>query len=244
MWPPRRLGLLYSKIYGSYGLREFSLGDVVPMAGSYRLAKLYIHRLRRIGWAYRVDLDGGVRFRLSSPEVCALQASGAIRNLDRIGQQAYRGLIERYIARVLRKGPRIRAAVMFGSVARGRAGRESDVDLLVVVDGDVRGAWKRLVEHEWGEEVEEEVRWLESKGIHTRISVLPMSVNRFREHPFILLDIVDDGIPIYDDGVYEEEAEKIRRNLKRLGARRVFISEDEWYWNLKPDYRPNEVIEI
>ena len=93
-------------------------------------------------------------------------------------------------------------------------------------------------------EVEEELEWLSRNGIDTHITVLPMSVERLKLHPFILLDIVDEGIVLYDDGTYEKEAVEMRKRLEQLGAKRVFLSEDEWYWDLKPSFKPGEVVEI
>ena len=36
----------------------------------------------------------------------------------------------------------------------------------------------------------------------------------------------------------------LEKRLKRLGAKRVFLKDGSWYWDLKPDVKKGEVIEI
>ena len=242
MWPEKSIGLLYSKLYGTYGKEPFTLKDVSDLIGNYQLAKVYMYRLRRVGWAYRIALKE-VKFRLHPPEICVLQASGTIKNLNSIKQQEYCGLIGAYLAKVLKNRLEVKSVVLYGSVARGCARRDSDVDLLIVAEKP-REIWDALIKAEMDEEVEEELEWLSRNGIDTHITILPMSVGRLKLHPFILLDIVDEGIVLYDDGTYEREAVEMRKRLKQLGAKRVFLSEDEWYWDLKPSFKPGEVVEI
>lgn len=65
--------------------------------------------------------------------------------MDAILERKYRALQE-FTARVRSSpvGDRIARMILYGSVLRGDAGPESDVDLLVVATGDVRAAWRAL----------------------------------------------------------------------------------------------------
>lgn len=244
MWPEKSLGSLYAKLYQLYDRRAFTLKEVVPLVGSYSSAKVYLYRLRMIGWVHRMAFEGKVWFRVCSPEVCVLQAAGVIKNLRVIKQQEYCRVIGKYVAKVLKDGLKVKSVVLYGSVARGCAKKDSDIDLFIVMDEEPKEVWNILIKHELSRDIEEEIEWLASNGIYTHITVLPMSVKRLKMHPFILLDIVDEGMVLHDDGTYEIEARKIKEKLLGLGAKRRFLSEDEWYWDLKPSYKPGEVIEI
>lgn len=63
-------------------------------------------------------------------------------------------------------------------------------------------------------------------------------------HPPILLDVVEEGVTIYDkDGFLERELSKLKDRLKELGAKRV-KGKHGWYWVLKPDIRFGEVLRV
>jgi hypothetical protein len=48
---------------------------------------------------------------------------------------------------------------------------------------------------------------------------------------------------LFDDGFMERVLERLSARLRELGARRVRTKRG-WYWDLKPDYRFGEVIEL
>jgi hypothetical protein len=57
--------------------------------------------------------------------------------------------------------------------------------------------------------------------------------------------IVEDGILILDRGrFFEEVLSGMRERMRALGSRRVFLEDGSWYWDLKPDFRFGEVVEI
>jgi hypothetical protein len=42
----------------------------------------------------------------------------------------------------------------------------------------------------------------------------------------------------------ENEFKAIKEKLKKLGSKKVVLPDSSWYWDLKPDMKPGEVIEI
>ena len=61
----------------------------------------------------------------------------------------------------------------------------------------------------------------------------------------IYLDMVEDARILYDrDGFFSGVLAGLRRRLAELGARRVFLEDGSWYWDLKPDYRFGQIFEI
>jgi len=52
-------------------------------------------------------------------------------------KEKYRKVVNEFVKRALEKyGDKIDSIILFGSVARGEAGKESDIDILVVAVGD------------------------------------------------------------------------------------------------------------
>jgi uncharacterized protein len=78
--------------------------------------------------------------------------------------------------------------VLYGSYARGEADEGSDVDLLLLLDGDVNPSRELLRI--------EDVKWPISLEMDLVISLLPMSVERYRNsaEPF-MLNVRREGIP-------------------------------------------------
>lgn len=66
---------------------------------------------------------------------------------------------------------------------------------------------------------------------------------RFRSP--LYLDIVEEGVLILDrDRFFEGVLAGMRACMRVLGSRRVSLDDGTWYWDLKPDFRFGEVVEI
>jgi predicted nucleotidyltransferase len=144
-------------------------------------------------------------------------------------------------------GARLRSICVFGSVAKGIATHESDVDVLVVADDMPSCAGLRTEEtisiHESLRE-KKSYRALRALGHCAFVSNIFLTPSEIEKHPPILLDLVDEGAILYDeDGFLARELEKVKRRLGELGAKKV-ITKKGHFWILKPDAKPGEVVEI
>jgi len=124
--------------------------------------------------------------------------------------------------------------VVFGSTARERARRESDIDVLLIVE-DEEEAWKRYFEAK-----------LKLEEVYSpQFCSIITTEAKLRDNPYILLDMIEDSVVLYDpEGRFRSLITCLKEKLKELGARRIWVDEDTWYWNLKPDWKPGEVVEI
>jgi predicted nucleotidyltransferase len=142
-------------------------------------------------------------------------------------------------------GERLVSVGRFGSVARGRATATSDIDLIIVADELPRGqfARKRLLAAA-DAAFEKRLAELVAAGIETRLArIVRTSEEAARTIP-LYLDLTEDAVLLYDrGGFFAGVLERVRRSLRRLGARRVRQG-GSWYWDLKPDFEPGDVIEI
>jgi uncharacterized protein len=138
-------------------------------------------------------------------------------------------------------GDRLVSLVLFGSVARGDATPDSDVDVLVVATGFPRSLRDRR------QEILDV--WYQSPACTRSPGVtwglVTKSPEEASDHSPLYLDMVDDAVILFDrEGFFARVLESMRARMRLLGSRRVFLGDGSWYWDLKPDYRYGEVIEI
>lgn len=142
---------------------------------------------------------------------------------------------------------RLVSVVLFGSAVRGKAGVESDVDLLIVATDYAPFASRFDPFTAIDEALRASQAYLDliSKRLGTTISPIPLTVEEVDRTPPILLDLVTDGLIIYDrEGFMARKLRALREKLRALGARRVALEGGGWYWDLKPDYKLGEVVEL
>lgn len=142
-------------------------------------------------------------------------------------------------------GDRLVSLVVFGSVGRGTARPDSDVDLLVVADALPPGRMARVTEFDAVErDLAPALERARSRGLETVLSPLFKTPDEARRGSPLFLDLVDDARLLVDrEGFFAGVLSRLRSRLAELGARRVWRGA-RWYWDLKPDYRPGEVIEL
>ena len=142
-------------------------------------------------------------------------------------------------------GDRLVSLVVFGSMGRGTARPDSDLDLLVVADDLPRGRRARLVQFETAERgLAPVLADGRRHGIVTECSPMFKSRDELQAGSPLFLDMVDDARVLYDrDGVFAGARAGWRERLARLGARRIWRG-NAWLWDLKPDYQPGDVFEL
>jgi hypothetical protein len=142
---------------------------------------------------------------------------------------------------------RVRSIVLFGSCARKRFRDFGDIDLIIISDEFPESYSKRLdLIQPAFKEVKHGSGYRELREMGARLTFNPVAYRSSDLHqtPPLLLDVAEDGIILRDDGLMRDKLEDLRARLRQLGARRVWTKRGSWYWVLKPDWKPGEVIEI
>ncbi len=140
---------------------------------------------------------------------------------------------------------RLVSVVLFGSVARGDPSPSSDIDLLINVEDLPRGhfARKRLLEAA-DSRFEPALHTAEAQGLETRLARIVRTPREAARVVPLYLDLTEDAVLLYDrDGFFAGVLDGVRRSLRRLGARRIRQGKI-WYWDLKPDFAPGDVLDI
>lgn len=134
-------------------------------------------------------------------------------------------------------GERLVSIVIFGSLARGRATSESDIDILLIVKDLHNRKMKRI--DEFIDNVEDKI-----EGLSCYISPIIKTPEEASRGSPLFLDMVYDRIILYDkEDFFKQIIERLRSRLKELGSKRVFRG-NRWYWIMKPDIKHGEVFEI
>lgn len=166
-----------------------------------------------------------------------------------VGYEEYKAYLAA-LTRVLldRFGDSLLAIVLYGSVARGTASETSDIDLLIIQREPSASYYERLervLEAERTLDASEAYRLLARRGLSPSVSPLLLSEEEARENRYIFLDMLDEGIVLFErDGFFTSRMDDLRRRLKELGGRRVTLPDGSWYWDLKPDLVLGEVFEL
>jgi predicted nucleotidyltransferase len=137
-----------------------------------------------------------------------------------------------------RFGPDLVSVVLFGSWARDEGRSESDLDLLVIVRGLTGGRFKRYAP------VRELARGV-SEELSDRLSLIvatPEAAERVKPY---YLGMLSGHVILHDaGGFFAAVLERLKRRLQELGSKR-YVDEDGYeYWDLKPNWKPGDIVTL
>ena len=141
---------------------------------------------------------------------------------------------------------RLISLVLFGSYARRENRRDSDIDLLIVLD-DLEGKGRLKRQEVFVREIEMPLEELRSSCEKEAILVeaSPLILNRKEAGVFlpIYLDMVEHHFLVVDrQGFMKKRIGEVRQQMQRWGSRRREIG-GHWYWEIQPGLKWNEVID-
>ncbi len=144
-------------------------------------------------------------------------------------------------------GERLISVALYGSVARGAATAESDIDVLIVAR-DLPQSYHQRVKmiRPIVYQVEESAIYqaVAQEGFGPDLRFLIFSPEEAKKTRPLYLDMVEEARILYDTGLLQAKFEELRKRMAELGSRRVFLPDGSWYWELKPDLKPGEVFEL
>ncbi|VVB88657.1 Nucleotidyltransferase domain protein [uncultured archaeon] len=160
------------------------------------------------------------------------------------GYQDYKQILNNFKQLLLGKyKDSLISLVLYGSVARGTAGAESDIDLLIILK-DAPAVYYERLEPVIGIELKLRESALETTAPPI-FSCIVLSKEEAMENRNIFLDMIDASIILYDkNNFFKNRLKELKNRLLQLGSKKVVLEDKTWYWNLKPDIAPGEVIEL
>lgn len=153
----------------------------------------------------------------------------------------------RWLAKRIEQDLTLNSLILFGSYAREEERPESDLDFLVISEDFPKRFAKRfdvLRPYLREAKLHPAVKRMRKEGFYLQFSPVPYRPEELERTPPLLLDLVEDGVIIKDDGTFSRKMDELRKKLKELGARRLVTSRGNRYWILKPKIEKGEVIEV
>lgn len=166
----------------------------------------------------------------------------------KIGLREYRALLAQFVILAQETlADNLVTIVLYGSVARGDARPESDVDLLLVLEQASPVYCERLqVLHPILRRLRQRPCWQELVAcrLAPELNVLIFSRAEAERNRHLYLDMIEDALLLVDRGdFFEQRLQTLRRRLAELGAAKVRRN-GTWYWDLKPDLKLGETVAL
>ncbi|MCX8188967.1 MAG: nucleotidyltransferase domain-containing protein [Nitrososphaeria archaeon] len=233
----------YFALFSFFSFTPFRVEDAKLVLDDINIS-LLLYRMCEYGWVDRVER--GV-YRVVHPFVALMEASGFVWR-NKIKQRDRLPVLELCVARLFEVlGSRLESIVLFGSLSKGTAKPESDIDLLVVAKELPESYSERTsIIHEIVsfKLMDDIIIYLwKNYGIYADLDILLIDERETNiTHPFYL-DMVKDAIIIYDkNNIMSNKIEEVRKKLEKIGAKRFEEPDGSWYWILSP--APDMVREI
>jgi uncharacterized protein len=122
---------------------------------------------------------------------------------------------------------------------------DSDIDILIVIDPLPDGRLRRVEEFDNVQVLlRTRLASAASRGVHTRLAPILKTPAELEYGSPILIDMTEHVRILFDpQAVLVRRLERLRQRLVELGSRKV-QRDGGYYWILKPDYKPGDVIEL
>jgi len=143
-----------------------------------------------------------------------------------------------------RFGERLVSLVLYGSRARGTQRDDSDIDVLIVVDGlPPDRAGRHALLRPLKQAVDRQ--HMRARGRPApHLAYIVKTREEAKHRAPLYLDMTEDAVLVWDrDGFFAGVLDGLRRRMAELGSRRVWLR-DGWYWILKPDMQWGERVEL
>jgi predicted nucleotidyltransferase len=143
-------------------------------------------------------------------------------------------------------GNNLTSVALFGSHARGDTHEGSDVDVLLICRDLPRGQCERqLAFLRAVDRMAPKTEGLRHRGRAWEWAPVLKTEAEARYHSPLYLDMTEDAVLLYDRGGFLAGVlDEMRSRMRELGSRRVPLPDGSWYWDLKPSYRPGELVTI
>ena len=144
-----------------------------------------------------------------------------------------------------RYAERLVALAVFGSCARDAMRPDSDIDFLIVADDLPNGRMKRVGEFEPVEEqLLAELQAIPGMGGYTALSPIFKTSDEIAQGSPLFLDMTESVRILFEkDHFLTRYLAGLKERLQQQGARRVRYK-GGYYWELKPDYRYGDIINL
>ncbi len=244
-WIPEWLGTCYARLFAEFGSESFSSGEaarILGKGGSY--VRVVLSKLSREGYLSKEKKGSEMTYRCAGPYEVVLKVVGSID----LPQRQHIALALRLVCESLRVlGDDLVSVVVYGSVARGEARKNSDMDVLLVARNLPRTFYDRAAliypVKRGCRDIQTDL-W-RREGIHCSIQIYPVLPEELDDFRPLFLDIATDGRLLFDRRRFmEQKLAGWRTRLAEIGAKKVKLPDGRWYWDLVPRRSESRAVEL
>jgi len=169
-------------------------------------------------------------------------------NVDTIPHPTFRAVLKRFCEDLLNHyGDNLIGLLLFGSVAIGKWGKDSDIDLLVVLrtfKRNRRETMRELLEIRGDLKRTQEYQDSVAKGYYPIIEIYPLELEESKRFRRMYLDALTEGIVIFErESFLTNLIREFEERLRKIGARRIEMPGVGHYWVLG-NLKAGEVLDL
>ncbi|MHA1195816.1 MAG: nucleotidyltransferase domain-containing protein [Promethearchaeota archaeon] len=124
--------------------------------------------------------------------------------------------------------------ILYGSVARGKWNQYSDIDILIILENDIKSLEEleaEILEKTIKFENKNELVSSSGKKLYITFQLLILREKDLKKFRTLFYDVALDGIILYDkNDTGFNFIKEIRKQIEEKKLKRIFISEDDFYW--------------
>lgn len=242
-WMPKWIGKIYSKLWTKFQENTFYFRDAEKSVG--KLTPNYLSEIKKAQGLFIFEREGRKRvYRLVPPNLFTYSLANEI-DLGWLNQGSYANLILKIFFTLKENfGQDFLSLGVYGSIARNRANRNSDLDLFLIYRDFPLDLGKRLgllIELEKKKLIQDELNFLYNKKYYPRISFYPRLVSELKMN-FFTIDIAFDMKIIYDKNILKRFLSDINKRIREQGIKRIYLDKERYYLDLNIKFR--EVFEF
>lgn len=174
-----------------------------------------------------------------------LEENGDMVNINGhvlLGVNDYQEILSLFVEKVKKEFKKaILSLILFGSVARGKANNDSDLDIFVFFDDKMikrEEVGKKLALIIYKLRKTKQYRIFKQKGISPEVYPFLISKSRSRDVLWVFLDALKEGIILYDLNDFGRDLiNETKSKIFKSGGRRVELPNGKWCWVLYRNFQ-------
>lgn len=240
---PKWIGKRYAKLWTNFEEELFTYKDVELLLKKY--TSNYLSELKKCQALVVFEKEGRKRkYRLISPEIYIYSYAHKI-HLESLQQTQYAHLLVKLFY-ILKEnlGENLLSLGLFGSVAKGTAQRDSDIDLYIITENTDLSLVERteyFLKLKHDDLISQEIEFLHSQGYNAKINFISKEKNNLSTN-FFTIDITFDMIVLFDTGILKQFLGKNKKIIKQQGIQKKFYENEKYYLDLNIEF--GEVFEF
>ncbi|MBD3212117.1 MAG: hypothetical protein GF311_05850 [Candidatus Lokiarchaeota archaeon] len=232
-WMPKWIGKKYSKLWSRFEDNLFTYQEAHNLLGEYTSNYLSEMKKSQTLFVFR-KLGRKRKYRLIHPELYVYSFTHKL-NLNWLSQTYYANLIL-LLFKLLKEEMQenLLSLGIFGSVARGNAKKDSDLDVFIILNelnASLLERTKLFLKIKRQHPIKNELTFLRSYDINPKLNAILRNRNELKLS-FFTIDISFDMKIVYDNNVLQEFLDSVLETINENNIERKYLKDGKYYLDL------------